>query len=164
MPPKYNSISSTYSGSSILNDPAFSVVSDPEDANAVYYPCGHAAVLLSQGCFIEKVGYGSELLKHGILNGSCGAPTSTTVWLKYNNRGPMGIDETCLPDPDPEPDPCDYIDATWISGGSGSVYTFNYTSSYFNKVKVECELVPGGILIFKSSYNPSIRMMPPKMA
>lgn len=138
IPPSYNSIASTYSSNSILNDPNFVVVSDPAQANAVYFPCQHAAVILPGGCLVEKVGFGSELRKHGLNNGSCGPPTGAT-YLKYVNRGPGGLDTSCLPGSGGggnPPSPCN-ISGTWTSSGI-SLNTVNYTANYYNQVSVSC--------------------------
>lgn len=138
IPPSTNNIAATYSSASLLGDPDFEVVTDLSQANAVYYPCQHAAVILMQGCLVEKVGYGSELRKHGINNGSCGPPTGAT-FLRYKNRSGVGVDQSCLPTPPPPPPtPANCtISGVWTNTGV-SLSTFNYTSSYYNQVTVNC--------------------------
>ena len=134
-PPYYNSIAANHSSSNITSDPDFQIVSDPAQAGAVVYPCGHASVVLSSGCLIEKVGYGSELRLYGLNNGSCGLPTNVTYY-KYVNRGGLGIDTDCLPS-EPEPN-CDVnCNITGTVNGS-SLNTVNWVSSYYNSVSVSC--------------------------
>jgi len=143
IPPYNNSIQYNYSSAVIseANDPGdFEEVCDPEDANVVVYPCGHAAVIVnSAGCLIEKVGYGSSLRKYGLNYGSCSI-SSNTKYYKYLGSwvyegldiGLCGYSVDCGP---PQTD-CNN-QAVWYNT-STVLNTFNFTSNYFNQIWADC--------------------------
>ncbi len=138
IPPQTNNINNNHSSGTIANDPSFVVVNDPAQAGAVLYPCGHAAVVLPSGCLVEKVGWGSELRKHGINNGSCGLPVGVTYY-KYTGRSPYGIDTDCLPDP-PDPPQLNCPVSCTISGtvNGSTLNSVNFVSNYYNSISLSC--------------------------
>lgn len=127
---------SAHSSSSIVSDPSFIEVTDPSQANAVFYPCDHSAVVRSSGCLISKANFGSDLYRHGLNNIGCG--NTGIRFFKYvsaSSGHAKGIDQSCLPPP-PNCNISCTIGGTYNSGIPLS--TFNYTSSYYNTANVTC--------------------------
>lgn len=143
VPPLYNSISSTYSSNVIseANDPGvFEEVCDPEDANVVVYPCGHAAVILSQeGCLIEKVGYGASLRRYGLNYGSCQINSSTKYFKYLGSWYYQGVDITnCGYSVDCSPVVPDCNNQGLWYNTNTVLNTVNFTSNYFNQIWADC--------------------------
>ncbi len=127
---------SAHSSSSIVSDPSFIEVTDPSQANAVFYPCDHSAVVRSSGCLISKANFGSDLYRHGLNNIGCG--NTGIRFFKYvsaSSGHAKGIDQSCLPPP-PNCNISCTISGTYNNGIPLS--TFNYVSTYFNTANVTC--------------------------
>ncbi|HAA23194.1 MAG TPA: hypothetical protein DCP28_32175, partial [Cytophagales bacterium] len=113
----------------IANDPSFSEVSDPQQADVVLYGCDHVAVVIANNCLISKMTY-DELGTHGLNLAGCGA--DDVRFFKYNGYSyitPHGVDLSCQT----QSGGCQNtpsnasVSGTYYSAGAGSrtLYTFN---------------------------------------
>ena len=158
--PPYNYNFSGHSSSKIIYDSDFIEVFDPAEAQAVYYPCDHSAVVRHNGCLISKANFGSDLYRHGLTGLGCGATGIRYYKYKYpNSAHAKGIDESCLPGGG-EPNCPVSCNISGTYNGSNPMYTFNTVTTYYNSANVTCSeadyftwTITGGSVVYDNCSN-----------